>query len=687
MSRAERFASFSPGLNALDAGVLTRRLRQAVPPLLFGLRLWAAVCLALHVAYWLELDNAYWAGTTAAMVCQPSLGASLRKASFRMIGTVIGAAAIVVLTACFPQSRTGFLLSLALWGVACGFIATMLRNFASYAAALAGFTAVIVAADELGATGGANGAAFMLGVTRVSEICIGIICAGIVMAGTDFGAARLRLRTQFADLSVEIAFRLIGSFLVRGPVGEDSRPVRRDLIRRVVKLDPLIDQAIGEASDLRYRSWALQIGVQGLLAALSGWRMVANHLEFLPEDQRRGEAHAVLQALPQELQPASVENEAASWAAEPLYGRQLCTVAVRALVTLQAATPSMRLLADGTAEALIGLSHALSGLMFLADSSQAVPHVPIARRHMPDLLPAAVNAMRIFMTIGVVELFWIVTAWPSGAAAVTWSAIFVIMLSSGADQAYESARIRWLGVSLAAVLGAIVKFAVLPVSQTFAGLGFALGLVLIPAGALSALSWQPAVFGAIASWVVPFIVPENQITYDTLQYYNSALAIVVGAGAATFSFRLLPSLPLSLRSRRLRVRTLRGLRRLATGRLRCTPADWENRVYSSLSEMPEHAEPLDFARLVAALSVGVEMIRLRRMAPRFGLGSDLETAFLAVARGDSAAATEYLAGVERDLAALPGHRSGSSAGLRMQGSILAMSEALHDHGAYFDTVL
>jgi Fusaric acid resistance protein family len=52
---------------------------QAVPPLLFGIRLWAAVCLALYVAFWLELDNAYWAGTTAALVCQPSLGASLRK--------------------------------------------------------------------------------------------------------------------------------------------------------------------------------------------------------------------------------------------------------------------------------------------------------------------------------------------------------------------------------------------------------------------------------------------------------------------------------------------------------------------------------------------------------------------------------------------------------------------------------
>lgn len=41
--------------------------------LLYGLRLWASVSLALLVAYWMQLDNPYWAGTSAAIVCQPSL--------------------------------------------------------------------------------------------------------------------------------------------------------------------------------------------------------------------------------------------------------------------------------------------------------------------------------------------------------------------------------------------------------------------------------------------------------------------------------------------------------------------------------------------------------------------------------------------------------------------------------------
>src|SRR5215204_4254283 len=118
-----------------DVSLVVRRLeaalRAAGPRLLYGLRLWASVTLALYVAFWLELDNPFWAGTSAAIVCLPQLGASLRKGWFRMIGTLVGAVMIVVLVACFPQDRILFLAALALWGAACSFLSALLRNFAS----------------------------------------------------------------------------------------------------------------------------------------------------------------------------------------------------------------------------------------------------------------------------------------------------------------------------------------------------------------------------------------------------------------------------------------------------------------------------------------------------------------------------------------------------------------------------
>src|SRR3954453_5916787 len=204
---ADAFDQTGPTADANAVGRLKSTFAKAAPSLLFALRLWASVCLALFVAFWLDLDNPFWAGTSAAIVCQPQLGASLRKGWFRMIGTVVGGTMVVVLTGCFPQDRIAFLGLLALWGGLCAFAATVLRNFASYSAALAGYTAAIIAADNLGATGGASPDVFLLAVWRASEICIGIVCAGIVLAGTDLGGTRRRLAASFANLAAEIAGR------------------------------------------------------------------------------------------------------------------------------------------------------------------------------------------------------------------------------------------------------------------------------------------------------------------------------------------------------------------------------------------------------------------------------------------------------------------------------------------------
>src|ERR1700726_3626160 len=214
-------------------------IATAGPPLLFAIRLWASVCLALFIAFWLELDSPYWAGGTAAIVCQPQLGASLRKGWFRIIGTIIGAAVIVVLTACFPQDPIAYLGLLAVWGGLCAFAATVLRNFASYSAALAGATAAIIAADNLGATGGASSDVFMLAVTRASEICIGIVCAGIVLAGTALGGAQGRLAGSFANLGAEIAGGFTRTLALAGPELPDMQAGRRELVRGVIALDPI----------------------------------------------------------------------------------------------------------------------------------------------------------------------------------------------------------------------------------------------------------------------------------------------------------------------------------------------------------------------------------------------------------------------------------------------------------------
>jgi uncharacterized membrane protein YccC len=675
------------GTPSSSSVALPSALRVAVPPLLFGLRLWASVCLALYVAFWLQLDNPFWAGTSAAIVCQPQLGASLRKGWFRMVGTLVGATMIVVLTACFPQDRIAFLALLALWGAICAFAATVFRNFASYSAALAGYTAAIIAADTLGATGGPSPEVFMLAVTRASEICIGIVCAGIVLAGTDLGGVQRQLAASFAALAAEVMGRFAGTLAVAGSELPDTQAQRRELVQRVIALDPTIDQAIGESSQLRYYSATLQRAVLGLLTALDGWRWAAMHLPRLLDDTARQQAEAVLRSFPAELRSVPGSGAPPHWMADPLglYGR--CERAAQTLLALPARTPSLRLLADQTARGLVGILYVVEGLALLVDAP------PRPRRgdrkfrlNVPDWLPALLNGGRAFVAIGAVELFWVVTAWPSGALAIEFVAIVLLLLSPRSDQAYAGALALTLGAVLSVFFAAIIEFAVLPALDTFAAFCVAIGLFYIPAGFVLARSRQPAVlavFTAMALAFMPLLAPTNQMTYDTAQYYNAALSIVVGCAAAAFSFRLLPPLSHALRTRRLLAFALRDLRRLAVDRLPPSPEDWEGRMYGRVAALPDDATPLQRAQLLAALALGSELIRLRQILDVLGLGPALEAPLVALAQGHSATAVAQLARLDRRLASLIDVDAGAHLALRARASILAIFEGLDQHAAYF----
>jgi uncharacterized membrane protein YccC len=171
------------------------------------------------------------------------------------------------------------------------------------------------------------------------------------------------------------------------------------------------------------------------------------------------------------------------------------------------------------------------------------------------------------------------------------------------------------------------------------------------------------------------------MSYDTSQFYNTALGIIAGAGAAALGFRLLPQLSPALRARRLLALTLSDLRRLASATLPPRLEDWNGRMIGRLAAVPDQAEPLQRARLLAALSVGTEIIHLRGMAPRLGAGADeLAAALAAFVQGNSATAIARLHQLDYRLASDPA----AAAVLRARSRILVMSEALSEHASYFD---
>jgi hypothetical protein len=88
---------------------------------------------------------------------------------------------------------------------------------------------------------------------------------------------------------------------------------------------------------------------------------------------------------------------------------------------------------------------------------------------------------------------------------------------------------------------------------------------------------------------------------------------------------------------------------------------------------------LQRAQIFAALSVATEIIQLRHITSRMDLGTELNAALEALGRGEVGLATAGLGRLDDAFAT-----SQDAAALRARGSILAMTEVLTQHAAYFE---
>src|SRR5262249_16492972 len=368
----------------------------------------------------------------------------------------------------------------------------------------------------------------------------------------DLGGAQRRLAASLADLAARIMRRFSRMLALAGPGSPDTQTERREFIKRVIALDPTIDQALGESSHLRYRSPTLQTAVLGLFRALDGWRGVATHLERSSDDVDRHDVEAILRIIPPELRRAQEPGPPARWMDDPIALRGACAEAVRRLLAQRVATPSLQLLLDETVKLLSGMLHVLDALALLVDApGQAPPDNRGFRLSVADWLPAIVNAARAFVMIGATALFWVGTAWPNGALAMEFVAVALLLLSPLGDLAYLAAIGGVVATVGSIILAAIVKFAVLPGFETFPAFCAVIGLILVAVGFATARSKQAAVLALLAFNFVAVLAPTNVMSYDTTQFYNTALGIFAGIATAALGFRLLPQLSPALRARRL----------------------------------------------------------------------------------------------------------------------------------------
>ncbi|MCB4767658.1 FUSC family protein [Ancylobacter sp. Lp-2] len=638
------------------------------PRLLFGARLAASVCTALYITYFLELQNSFWAATTAAIVCQPNLGASLRKARFRVIGTIVGALVMVQLYAVFPQQRDILMLSLALWCGVCGFAVVMLRNFASYAAALAGITATIIFADSL--TNPSN--AFFLSVIRVGEIGIGIGAAGLVMLLTDFGTAS----RQLANTLQQTTEQLVGGFLetlMRADDTPELQAARRNLTRALGSLDTQVDATIGESSFFRSRTGNLQRMMATLVSALVAWRNVGNRLA-----RHDGELSVTSIVVPllQRVDVSLIRSD-------PRRLQRICREVVGEFRTIASTDSTSCLLVDASRDVAISLADLVDCIVLLSDREGDRLMGPAAPLVVADPLPAILNGVRVFSAVLVTCVFWVFTAWPNGSFAVVFAAIGTLVFGSFGDQARALAKDYAIGSALMAVLGGGLYFAILPSLSTFPALMTVLVMLFVPLGVLQAGKWHSVVFLAMSVVSLPLLGVGNPILYSAADYFNLVVAIVFGTVVGTMFFVVMPVPRPEIRARRLEALALRDFRRLAQGRWPHALATWTALLTRRIEALPPQATLEVAGNITALLALGQAVIYLRQAIPRGPAGTSLSQALVELAESRLATARETLIATSRlaDHPPPPTTNDETVRPARLRAALAVITDAIDSHPA------
>jgi uncharacterized membrane protein YccC len=137
------------------------------------------MCLALSIAYALDLDEPYWAMTSAAVVSFPTVGGVISKSFGRIAGSLLGACAALLLAGHTLNDPWLFLFSISGWLALCTWACALFTNNVAYAFQLAGYTCAIIAFPVINISDSYE--LWVIAQSRVCEVIVGILCGGLMM--------------------------------------------------------------------------------------------------------------------------------------------------------------------------------------------------------------------------------------------------------------------------------------------------------------------------------------------------------------------------------------------------------------------------------------------------------------------------------------------------------------------------
>ncbi len=467
------------------------------------------------------LNRPFWVIGTVYLVSQPLSGATLSRGLFRLLGTVGGAVATVVLVPRFANAPLVLSAALATWMALCLYLAMLDRTPRAYAFLLTGYTTSLIGFPAVMVPGDV----FTIAITRVQEISIGILAATLVHA--------LVLPRRVSRVHARVAAVL-----------DDAERWTRDMRR-------CIGHGAGdgplESADL------LELHVLSI---------------HLPYDSAHGVAQVqILRALHDRMLDVLMLSSAVEDSIDRLRSPQAGAVD---------ATGWRDLLQAGLAaqQTELDLAHADCRVL------QAQLHTarPDWRRHVPARLarhvPGAVlnrdhrlalrSALGAFVGILLSCVLWIATGWSEGATAV--SIIGTACVLFGTIEAPAPHVMRYLVGSLIGVaVGLLYGLLIFLALSDFVGLIAALAPMLLLCGSfLARPPFTMAALGVVLTFpLIAGLGATNSV--NIVGALNNSVALFVGTTVALCSMQLFQTTDAGRNRARLERSIRRDIARHAAG--------------------------------------------------------------------------------------------------------------------------
>ena len=596
---------------------LCHRLRGMASPtlltdakaLLYSVKSFVAAMLAYYIALSIGLDQPSWAIITVYIVSQTSVGASLSRSLYRLVGTVIGAGMTVLIVPTFVNSPLFCSVVLTGWITFCLYLSFLERTPRAYGFVLAGYTASLIGFPAVSDPG----AIFNIAIIRVQEIMIGIFCAALIhryifparisgqfnsKLSQTLLAARQRVvetlagktDTVFEPLHMALALQFLQGishhipydFAFSVPVRQARKKLHDKLARLVIVNCELRDRlALIET---------IPVDVQILLVDVEAWLACKDEGKFKTEGEKlKKRSKKLLQ----------------SYTAHQLTFEQALYVSfIRYLVEAIVLVHQCYDLSDAIHHAKQMPEYAekntVKGYVFHRD-----PYI------------AARTALGAFIIILSGCLVWIFSAWPDGGTAVSILGVCCTLFGSFDTPAPHIVKYI-IGSFWGVVISLIYSFVLLPQISDFIVLVAVLAPVYLLAGSLQAR--PPNTFMAMGITLTLPILCELRAYYsgDFVVAVNTAIALFSATGFAVFGMSLLQTVQADSAIKRLLKLCQRDINRSVKGLLNINETLWTNlmidRAALILPRLQRSGQSPECAldHLLHALRIGLSIMRLRR---------------------------------------------------------------------------